>query len=530
MNGKQLKNSILQWAIQGKLVPQDPNDEPASVLLERIRAEKERLIKEKKIKRPKNESVIFKGEDNSYYEKFTNGTVKCIDDKIPFEIPIGWSLCRLNDLALYRKGPFGSSLTKSMFVPKCDSSVKVYEQKNAIQKDYRLGDYYISQDKFNDMQSFIVEPGELIVSCAGTIGETYCLPDEAPTGIINQALMRVKLYDKQLNPYWQLYFRYILINESQMKGAGSAIKNIPPFEYLKSIIVVLPPLAEQMKIVEALQQLNILSENYDKLQTELNKLNLGIYDKIRKSILQEVIQGKLVPQNPNDEPASVLLERIHAEKERLIKEKKIKRDKNESVIFKGEDNSYYEKFANGTEKCIDEEIPFKIPNNWSWIRLCHVAEIARGGSPRPIKDYITESHDGINWIKIGDTEKGGKYINHTNEKIKPEGLSKSRLVHQGDFLLTNSMSFGRPYITNIEGCIHDGWLVISPLKESYIQDFLYSLLSSSFAYNQFAGKVTGAVVKNLNSDKVSNAIFPLPPIKEQMRIVLQLNDLTKYLK
>lgn len=169
---------------------------------------------------------------------------------------------------------------------------------------------------------------------------------------------------------------------------------------------------------------------------------------LKNSILQWAIQGKLVPQDPNDEPASVLLERIRAEKAKLVKEKKIKKDKNESIIYRGDDNSYYEKFlATGEVKCIDDEIPFEIPQGWEWCRLCHVTEVARGGSPRPIKDYITESPSGINWIKIGDTEKGGKFIFSTKERIKPEGMSKSRFVHKGDFLLTNSMSFGRPYIT-----------------------------------------------------------------------------------
>ena len=189
-------------------------------------------------------------------------------------------------------------------------------------------------------------------------------------------------------------------------------------------------------------------------------------------------------------------------------------------------SSYYEKFlATNEVKCIDDEIPFEIPLTWEWVRLKEVSEIARGGSPRPIKDFLTESEDGVNWIKIGDTEKDGMYINSTKEKIKPEGLSKSRLVHKGDFLLTNSMSFGRPYITNIEGCIHDGWLVISPIGTSYKQTFLFYLLSSSYAYSQFAGKVSGAVVKNLNSDKVADAIFPLPPYNEQRRILDKLNEL-----
>ena len=175
--------------------------------------------------------------------------------------------------------------------------------------------------------------------------------------------------------------------------------------------------------------------------------------------------------------------------------------------------------------CIDDEIPFKLPVTWTWLRLKHASEIARGGSPRPIKEYLTDLADGINWIKIGDTEKDGMYINSTKEKIKPEGLSKSRLVHKGDFLLTNSMSFGRPYITNIDGCIHDGWLVISPIGTSYIQKFLYYLLSSGYAYSQFAEKVSGAVVKNLNRDKVADALFPLPPYNEQQRILDKLDEL-----
>ena len=244
-------------------------------------------------------------------------------------------------------------------------------------------------------------------------------------------------------------------------------------------------------------------------------------EQLRKSILQLAIQGKLVPQDPADEPASVFLERIRAEKQRLIKEGKIKKDKGDSVIFKGDDNCYYEK--TGSEvKNITDEIPFDIPDSWCWVRLGKVLEIARGGSPRPIKEYLTTDNTGVNWIKIGDTEKGGKYINSTKEKIKQSGISKSRFVHKGDFLLTNSMSFGRPYILNIDGCIHDGWLVFSDTSDVYFKDFLYYVLSSSFANKQFTGKVSGAVVKNLNSDKVADSLFPLPPLAEQERIVAEI--------
>ena len=167
-------------------------------------------------------------------------------------------------------------------------------------------------------------------------------------------------------------------------------------------------------------------------------------------------------------------------------------------------------------------VPFEVPESWEWCKLGAVNEIARGGSPRPIKDYLTNDVNGINWIKIGDTTKDGKYINSVKERIRPEGVKKSRLVHKGDFLLTNSMSFGRPYILNVDGCIHDGWLVISPIGEAYTSDFLYYLLSSSFAFEQFTNVASGGVVTNLNSDKVADTKFPLPPYAEQGRIVSEI--------
>ena len=250
---------------------------------------------------------------------------------------------------------------------------------------------------------------------------------------------------------------------------------------------------------------------------------------LKNSILQLAVQGKLVPQDPNDEPASALIERIRAEKERLIKEKKIKPDKNPSYIFRGSDNLPYEKVGKNKPVCIAEEVPFDIPDSWEWIRLGIVCNIARGGSPRPIQDYLTKDDDGINWIKIGDSDIGGKYISETKEKIKKEGITKSRMVHKGDFLLTNSMSFGRPYILNTDGCIHDGWLVLSDYQKAYNIDFLYFMLSSRFAFCQFCSVVSGAVVKNLNSDKVANAIFPLPPLIEQQRIVEKLEKLEPYI-
>ena len=252
-----LKKSILQEAVQGKLVPQDENDEPASVLLEHIRTEKQALIKAGKIKKDKNESVIFR-RDNSHYEKRGAEEV-CIDDEILFEVPSSWALIRLNDIGIYRKGPFGSSLTKSMFVPKGDDTVKVYEQKNAIQKDHTLGTYYITRQYYESkMKSFTVEPGDILVSCAGTIGETYVLPEQIELGIINQALMRMTIYAPIDLNYFLMYFDYVLKQTAKDSSKGSAIKNIPPFEIFKKLILPLPPIEEQKRIVLKVRELENL--------------------------------------------------------------------------------------------------------------------------------------------------------------------------------------------------------------------------------------------------------------------------------
>ena len=254
---ERLKKSILQEAVQGKLVPQDPSDEPAEALLERIRAEKQRLIKEGKIKKDKHESIIFR-RDNSHYEKHGSEEV-CIDDEIPFEVPPSWALIRLDDIGIYRKGPFGSSLTKSMFVPKGADTVKVYEQKNAIQKDHTLGTYYITRQYYESkMRSFTVEPGDILVSCAGTIGETYVLPEQIELGIINQALMRMTIFAPIDLDYFLLYFDYVLKQTAKESSKGSAIKNIPPFEIFKKLILPLPPLEEQKRIVEKVRELERL--------------------------------------------------------------------------------------------------------------------------------------------------------------------------------------------------------------------------------------------------------------------------------
>ncbi|WP_312394344.1 restriction endonuclease subunit S [Chryseobacterium sp.] len=265
----------------------------------------------------------------------------------------------------------------------------------------------------------------------------------------------------------------------------------------KKALFPLPPYSEQECIVKKIQ---ILLSVIDSLEENKEDLNQFIIQ-TKSKILDLAIRGKIVPQDPKDEPASVLLERM-----------KVERPESKKKVKNTGDNSHY------------ENLPFEIPENWTWCRLGEFNNIARGGSPRPIKDFLTESEDGVNWIKIGDTEKGGKYIYATREKITKEGIKHSRFVNVDDFLLTNSMSFGRPYILKTDGCIHDGWLVINVQKKLLDVDFMYYLLSSDFMYTQFYNSAVGSTVKNLKTETVQQIPFPLPPINEQKRIIKKMED------
>ncbi|CUU81404.1 restriction endonuclease subunit S [Campylobacter hyointestinalis] len=504
-----LRQKILDLAIRGKLVPQDPNDEPASVLLERIRAEKQQMVKDGKLKAKdiKNDTIIFKGEDNLHYEKFQDGTVKCIDDEIPFEVPEGWEWARL--------GSIFSTLTGSTPATKDKS---LYGEEYPFYKPADLNGGFMITDSIDHvsekgyLSGRIVVPDTVLVTCIGaTIGKTGIIRN---AGICNQQINAI-LPRSEINTEYVYFLMCSKYEQNQIYANASAttlpLLNKSQFDKL---LVPIPPIMAQVAIVKVI--INLL--NYvDLLEEDKIKLTSSI-GSVKSKILDLAIRGKLVPQDSNDEPASVLLERIRAEKEELIKQGKIKRDKNESVIYKGDDNSYYEKFTDGTFECIDEQIPFSLPTGWAWERLGNITNIARGGSPRPIKAFITNESNGVNWIKIGDTEKEGKYIFSTIEKIKPEGVSKSRYVKSGDFLLTNSMSFGRPYILKTDGCIHDGWLMIGNIEPVFNQDYLYYALSVDFMYKILAVLAGGSTVDNLNSDLVKSVLFPIPPKQEQERI------------
>lgn len=412
----------------------------------------------------------------------------------------------MNELGLYRKGPFGSSLTKSMFVPKSVSTIKVYEQKNAIQKDYRLGDYYISQDKYKSMKSFIVQPNDIIVSCAGTIGETYVLPKEAPIGIINQALMRVCLYYLPLSEFWQMYFDYVLMKEAKMKGAGSAIKNIPPFEYLKAILVPLPPEAEQKKIVVRYFELLQKVTCFDKLRVDKEQLNSSIYAKLKQSFLQEAIQGKLVEQDPSDEPAVKLLERIREEKQELVKQGKLKKSElNDSVIFKGEDNKYYEKIGSDV---LEIELPFPYPESWQMVRLRTICQLVEGQKQVGNKICLD-----------------AKYL---RGKTKGTMLVQGKFVGKGqNIILVDGENSGEVFVTPIEGYMG------STFKQLWISEILYIpyvLLFIHYYKDKLRNSKKGAAIPHLNKVIFYNLIVGLPPFEEQKRISEKYNELLQFLK
>mgnify|MGYP003183150611 FL=1 len=444
---------------------------------------------------------------SSYYEKMlATGEVKCIDEEIPFDVPQGWEWCRLNDLALYRKGPFGSSLTKSMFVAKSNQSVKVYEQKNAIQKDFRLGDYYISKEKFEAMQSFIVKPNDIIVSCAGTIGETYLLPLDAPVGIINQALMRVTLFDLSMAEYWQMYFAYMLLNEAQMKGAGSAIKNIPPFEYLKAVLVPVPPLSEQNRLVERYNLLLSLIAKYESEADKLNCLNLNIYDKLKKTVLQEAIQGKLVPQIAEEGTAQELLEQIKAEKQKLVKEGKLKKSAlNNSVIFRGDDNKYYELIGSEVSEI---ELPFDFPSTWSIARLNAVCQLTDG-----LKTIGKQCLLDAKYLR-------GK----SSETIVEQG----KFVYKGDnIMLVDGENSGEVFIVPQDGYMGSTFKqlwISSSMHEPYVLAFI-QLYKETLRNSK-----KGAAIPHLNKELFYGLIIGIPPLQEQRRIVLKIEQSSQLLR
>ena len=306
--------------------------------------------------------------------------------------------------------------------------------------------------------------------------------------------------------------------------SGAVVKNLNS-EKVADSLFPLPPIQEQKRIVSAINSFEPLISEYTTCETELNNLNRTFPDRLKKSILQEAVQGKLVSQYPNDEPASVLLERIRAEKQRLIKEGKIKKDKHESVIFR-RDNSHYEKL-DGIERCIDNEIPFEIPENWCWTRLGTMIGVQRGASPRPkgSPEYWSSERTPHHWIKISDITKytQNDALYDTDEFLTDLGSTKSVFV-DSDYLITAaSGSLGKIAKLNISGYIYDGLMCMCFKNTSLEMDYIIILIQAMVEY--LMSLSTGTAWKNITTDILKNLLVPLPPLSEQRRIVEKHREL-----
>ena len=481
MNTKALRQKVLDLAIHGKLVPQNPNDESATVLLERIRAEKAEKIKKGELKADKKDSFIFVGCDKRHYEQFADGTVKDIEEEIPFEVPEGWAWCRLGELFYHTTGKALKKSNNKGSLRKYITTSNLYWNKFDFTE---VREMYFTDD---ELDKCTIKKGDLVLCNGGDVGRAAIWNFDEDICYQNHvSRLRPKIIG--INNKLYLYLLMFYKEQGMLNGKGVGITSLSANDLLSGLFP-LPPINEQdqivIKIENIFSQIDYIDDNKSDLQTAINKT--------KSKILDLAIHGKLVPQDSNDEPAEELLKRIATS-----------------------DNRPYEKI---------EEEPFEIPDSWKWVKLNDLAKIARGGSPRPIQDYITDNQDGINWIKIGDTSEESKYITSAKEKIKPEGKKHSRFVHAGDFLLTNSMSFGRPYILKIDGCIHDGWLVFANIKECLLQDYLYYALSSAYIYETFSNVAAGSTVKNLKSDTVKQVNFPLPPLPEQQRIIEAIENM-----
>ena len=504
MKVHQLKNAILQLAVQGKLVPQNPNDEPASKLLQRIAAEKRRRIKAGEIKKDKRDSTIIR-RGASFYE-IANTTERCIDDELPFDLPKGWEWARLANV-VYNRG---------QCTPHTDFCYIDIGSINNINQTLNSNETIISPKAAPSRARKLVCYGDILYATVRPYLHNMCIIDKefshppiASTGFAVLTccndLFNKFLFYYLLSPIFDSY-----ANDLE-NSKGVAYPSINDGKLYKALIPI-PPLAEQRRIVDRLESLLPLVEAYGKAEAELSELDARFPDMLKKSILQDAVQGKLVPQNPNDEPASVLLERIRAEKRRLIKEGKIKKDKHESVIFR-RDNSHYENL-DGVERCIDGEIPFEIPENWGWVRLGTVFQHNTG------KALNASNRDGEKLTYI--TTSNLYWDRFVLDNLKTMPFTDSEVdkctVQQGDLLVCEGGDIGRAAI----------WGSNTPMR---IQNHIHRLraympVCTRFFYYLFylykgAGWIggKGIAIQGLSSNAIHNLLFPLPPLAEQHRIV-----------
>ena len=515
MDTKALRQKILDLAIRGKLVPQDPNDEPASVLLERIRAEKQQMVKDGKLKAKdiKNDTVIFKGEDNLHYEKFPDGTVKCIEEEIPFELPEGWEWCRLGVITeIYGRIGF-RGYTKDDLVEIGEGAITL-SPSNIINSKLDFSSCtYISWVKYDESPEIQLAKNDIVLVKTGSSYGKSAIVDKLPekTTLNPQfvVLKNTKINSSYACMYLQSTHSQNLFREFVV---GTAI---PTFSQkaLSTLLISCPPISEQHRIVEKLNELLSFVDTIESDKTDLQK----IIQQTKSKILDLAIRGKLVPQDPNDEPASVLLERISTEKEELIKQGKIKRDKKESVIFKGEDNSYY--LLTSDNKSYKVHMPYELPRGWELTSISSACII----NPKNSIDDNTE----VSFVPMPLINEGFSN-NHTYE-IKKWSDVKSGFTHFAE----NDIGIAKitPCFENRKSVIFNNLKngygagttelhIIRTISNAIIPEYILCIAKSKDFISKGVNNFTGAVgQQRISKDFIANYFIPIPPLAEQHRIV-----------
>ena len=517
---KALRQKILDLAIRGKLVPQDPDDEPASVLLERIRQQKQQMVKAGKLKPKdiKDDSVIFVGEDNLHYEKFADGSVKCIEDEIPFDLPEGWAWVRLVSLIeAFITGPFGSALHKSDYV--ADGIPLINPMNITNGKVIPIDKMQVSPETAERLSSFKVAPSDIVIARRGDMGRCAVVQPAQKGWLCGTGSFILRFPAVLCSEYFAVCLRSPYSVELMSGNSiGNTMLNLNQ-TILKSILIPVPPCTEQNRIINAIFDADALLAE---IANQSESLVMCVA-KAKSKILDLAIRGQLVPQDPNDEPASVLLERIRAEKEELIKQGKLKRDKKESVIFRGEDNSYYEKVGSDVI-CIDAEIPFEIPDTWEWMRLesCCIKEIRRGKSPTYIDEsgtlvFAQKCNTKYSGIDVGvalflDESILGRYPN-------------DEYMQDGDVVInsTGTGTLGRVGIyhttDNHRGLpiVPDSHVTVIRAAHSIQSIYVYAFMKANQSKLEKEGEGS-TNQKELKPLTLKEMLIPMPPYSEQERI------------
>lgn len=492
MTGKQLKNSILQLAIQGKLVPQDPHDEPASELLKRIRKEKEQLVKTGKLKKKDLESTPI------------------AEDEKPFEIPESWEWCRLRELASFNGGYAFKSIN---YVEKGSGTRVLRISDFSEQGIFEKTPVYYPSDV--TLEKYTLTEGDIVMCMTGgTVGKTFHVNHLLESFYVNQRVADIKVSKTLSSKYV-----YQVIVSSYIQGIIAESKNSTndniSAELINSFLIPLPPLSEQHRIVEKIEELMPLVEEYDKAQSELDKLNESLPEQLKKSILQQAIMGKLVPQDPNDEPASELLKRIHKEKENLVKSGALKK---KDLI---------------TTPISDDEKPFDIPESWEWVRLGEVGLFERGNGIK--RDETFDA--GLPCVRYGEMYTRYRYSSTFDKTVSftsKDVFDKCRKAHKGDLFMAltgenkEDIALAAQYVGDEEIAV-GGDLCHFSILEAFALYFVY-LINSPYFIEQKRVLATGDIIVHISADKLGSVPIPLPPLSEQHRIVAKIEELFNILK